>query len=40
MLTSNLGTLTCRRIVVAETASCGETIPTKRNPDANVKPGI
>ena len=40
MLTSDFGTLTRRIIVVAETASGGETIPPNRNPNAKVNPGI
>src|SRR4030095_7579402 len=40
MLRSRLGACTCRRIVVADMASGGETIPPRRKPNANVKPGI
>src|SRR5688572_18875797 len=40
MLCSDLGTLTCRIIVVADMASGGDIIPPRRNPKARVKPGI
>src|SRR4030095_1507260 len=40
ILTRLFGTFTWRMMVVAEMASGGETIPPKRNPSANVKPGI
>ena len=40
MLTKDLGTFTCRMIVVAEIASGGETIPPSRKPSASVNPGM
>src|SRR5258706_5303826 len=39
-LTNTLGTLTWRRMVVAEIASGGDTIPPSRKPSASVKPGM
>src|SRR6185369_7448710 len=40
MLSNLLGAFTCRKMVVADMASGGETIPPRRKPNANVKPGI
>src|SRR4030095_17129451 len=40
IMTSNFGTFTCLRMVVADTASGGEIIPPNKKPNANVKPGI
>ena len=39
-LVSTFGTFTCRRMVVAEMASGGETMPPSKKPSASVKPGM
>src|SRR6478609_6395803 len=40
MVTMFLGTFTCFIMVVAETASGGETMPPSKKPSANVNPAI